>query len=124
MGGERPSEERRTYLRRPRRCVHDQVRHGAENEVDHAGAGELNSSNRRSFCVVAHRGDCAHAPENTLPAFELAVQKKADAIETDVRLTKDGVAVLLHDASLKKTTGCDELVENLIWEEGRKLDAG
>jgi glycerophosphoryl diester phosphodiesterase len=83
----------------------------------------LSTPNKKAFCVVAHRGDCAHAPENTFPAFELAVQKKADAIETDVRLTMDGVAVLLHDASLKRTTGCDELIENLTWEELRKLDA-
>jgi glycerophosphoryl diester phosphodiesterase len=77
-----------------------------------------------TFQVIAHRGDCAHAPENTLPAFRLALEKKADGIETDVRATRDGVPVLLHDANLKRTTGVDALVEELTWDDVRQLDAG
>lgn len=78
----------------------------------------------RKFMVVAHRGDKAHAPENTFRSFELAVAAKADAIETDVRLTRDGVPVLLHDASLKRTAGLDKPVEQVSWDEIRKLDRG
>jgi len=78
----------------------------------------------RTFHVVAHRGDCAHAPENTLPAFDAAVLAEADAIETDVRVTKDGVAVLIHDASCFRTTMKEVNVADLTLEEIRQLDAG
>src|SRR5262245_3230324 len=77
----------------------------------------------RKFTVVAHRGDKAHAPENTFRVFELAVAARADAIETDVRMTKDGVAVLLHDASLKRTAGVDKPIEQVTWDEVQKLNA-
>lgn len=52
--------------------------------------------------IIAHRGDSAHAPENTLYSFKKAIEAGADAIETDVRKTKDGVLVLMHDPSLKR----------------------
>jgi glycerophosphoryl diester phosphodiesterase len=54
--------------------------------------------------IIAHRGASGAAPENTLPAFELAVRQGADAIELDVRLTADGVPVVLHDPILDRTT--------------------
>jgi len=54
--------------------------------------------------VVAHRGASAELPENTLVAFERAVACGADAVEFDVRLTADGVPVVLHDADLVRTT--------------------
>lgn len=54
--------------------------------------------------VIAHRGASGYAPENTMPAFDLAVRQGADAIELDVRLTGDGVPVVLHDATLDRTT--------------------
>ncbi len=54
--------------------------------------------------VIAHRGASGSAPENTLAAFELAVGQGADALELDVRLTADGVPVVLHDATLDRTT--------------------
>jgi glycerophosphoryl diester phosphodiesterase len=54
--------------------------------------------------VIAHRGASGSAPENTVAAFELAVRQKADAFELDVRLTGDGVPVVLHDAMLDRTT--------------------
>jgi len=47
--------------------------------------------------AIGHRGYSAEAPENTMPAFELAVRYGADSIETDLQVTKDGVIVLLHD---------------------------
>lgn len=52
---------------------------------------------------IAHRGDEASAPENTLPAFRLAKQKGWDFIECDIRLTSDGVPVLLHDPTINRT---------------------
>jgi glycerophosphoryl diester phosphodiesterase len=54
--------------------------------------------------IVAHRGDSYHAPENTLEAARLARQVGADAWELDVQLTRDGVAVVMHDESLIRTT--------------------
>jgi glycerophosphoryl diester phosphodiesterase len=54
--------------------------------------------------VIAHRGASGLAPENTLAAFELAREQGADAFELDVRLTADGVPVILHDPTLDRTT--------------------
>ena len=78
----------------------------------------------RTFHVIAHRGDSAHAPENTLRAFEAALKAGADAIEIDVRVTKDGVAVLIHDASVFRTTLKEANVADLTLEDIRALDAG
>jgi glycerophosphoryl diester phosphodiesterase len=74
--------------------------------------------------VVAHRGDSAHAPENTMPAFERAVRLGADGLEFDVRLTADGVPVVHHDAALDRTTGGAGLVAARTLAGVRALDAG
>ena len=55
--------------------------------------------------LVAHRGASHDAPENTLPAFELAWKQGADAIEGDFHLTKDGKIVCLHDYDTKRVSG-------------------
>ncbi len=60
--------------------------------------------------VVGHRGAAAYAPENTLDSFREARRRGATWVETDVKLTADGVPILMHDASLKRTTGVDRLV--------------
>ncbi|HIF95304.1 MAG TPA: hypothetical protein EYQ60_19590 [Myxococcales bacterium] len=52
--------------------------------------------------VIAHRGSSGERPENTLPAFERAIEQKADMIETDLHLSRDGVVVIHHDADLKR----------------------
>lgn len=74
--------------------------------------------------VIAHRGSSAEAPENTLPAFEAAVRRGADAIELDVRLTADGAPVVLHDATLDRTTDRAGPVAALTLAELRSVDAG
>ena len=74
--------------------------------------------------VIAHRGASGSAPENTLPAFDLAVRQGADAIELDVRLTADGMPVVLHDATLDRTTDRGGPVGALPLAELRKVDAG
>ncbi len=71
--------------------------------------------------ITAHRGDSSHAPENTLSAFDLAIQSGADCIEMDVRRTKDGVLVVLHDDNLKRLTGYDVSVRNLDCREVTRL---
>jgi len=72
----------------------------------------------------AHRGACALAPENTLAAFQLALDLGCDWIETDVRLTADGVPVLLHDATVDRTTQAKGPVGRMSLSQMRRLDAG
>jgi glycerophosphoryl diester phosphodiesterase len=74
--------------------------------------------------VIAHRGASAEAPENTLPAFEAAVQRGADAFELDVRLTADGAPVVIHDDTLDRTTDRTGLVRSHTLAELRSVDAG
>jgi glycerophosphoryl diester phosphodiesterase len=74
--------------------------------------------------VIAHRGASGYAPENTLAAFELAVKQGADAIELDVRLTRDGAPVVIHDATLDRTTDLAGPVRARTLAELRQADAG
>ena len=73
---------------------------------------------------VAHRGASAELPENTLSAFERAIELGADVIEADVRLTKDGKPLILHDATLDRTTSGAGPLLALTAAQARKLDAG
>lgn len=74
---------------------------------------------------MAHRGGAALAPENTLTAFRQAIGWwGSDVLELDVQPTRDGEAVVLHDATLDRTTNGEGPVENLTLAEIRKLDAG
>ncbi len=66
---------------------------------------------------MAHRGSCVRAPENTLAAFRQAIAEGADLLETDLRLTKDGVLVCVHDATLERTGGDDRAVSSLTFVE-------
>jgi glycerophosphoryl diester phosphodiesterase len=59
--------------------------------------------------LVAHRGASAYAPEHTLAAYKLAIEQGADFVEQDLAVTKDGVLICLHDASLERTTNVEEL---------------
>ena len=74
--------------------------------------------------VFAHRGASAHAPENTLEAFELASQQGADGIELDVKLSADGIPVVIHDATVDRTTNGSGPVADLELATLQKLDAG
>jgi len=74
--------------------------------------------------IFAHRGASAHAPENTLAAFELALAQHADAIELDVKLSADGQVVVIHDATVDRTTGSHGRVKDLSLAELQSLDAG
>lgn len=77
----------------------------------------------RGTQVWAHRGASAYAPENTLPAFELALSQRADGVEFDVQLSKDGVVVVIHDETLDRTTDGTGRVADHTAAELRKLDA-
>ncbi len=74
--------------------------------------------------VIGHRGASAHAPENTLAAFERARRDGADGIEFDVRLASDGVPVVIHDATLRRTALRDGPVASHTSVELSRLDAG
>lgn len=74
--------------------------------------------------LFAHRGASAHAPENTLAAFELAVRQGAPAIELDVKLSADGEVVVMHDATVDRTTDGKGRVCNFPLAALRELDAG
>lgn len=74
--------------------------------------------------IIAHRGASLRAPENTLAAFELAVAQGADAIELDTKLSADGHPVVIHDATVDRTTDGRGRVRDLPLAELRRLDAG
>lgn len=74
--------------------------------------------------VVGHRGNRAHSPENTIQSLLEAVKLGADAVEFDVRVTHDGVVVLMHDATLERTTDGRGLVSERTFAELKALDAG
>jgi glycerophosphoryl diester phosphodiesterase len=74
--------------------------------------------------IVAHRGASHDAPENTLAAEKLAWKQNADAVETDIWLTKDGKLIVSHDKSAKRATGRDLVVTESGLAELRELDAG
>src|SRR4030095_1405241 len=74
--------------------------------------------------IIGHRGASAVAPENTLGAFELAVQDGADGIEFDVRLSQDGVPVVIHDATLARTGLVDGVVAELSAEVLGRTNVG
>lgn len=73
--------------------------------------------------IIAHRGSSADAPENTLAAFQLAVEQGADAIELDVKLCSDGEVVVMHDASVDRTTDGRGLVKDLRLADLKRLNA-
>ena len=74
--------------------------------------------------IIAHRGDSAHVPENTLASFAAALEVGADLVEFDVQLTKDGQVVVIHDASVDRTTTGRGRVRDLTLAEIRALSAG
>lgn len=79
---------------------------------------------RNARPVIAHRGNRAHAPENTLEAFRQAVAAGVDGIELDVRLTKDGHVVVHHDVRLDRTTDMRGELAAFTFADLRSADAG
>ena len=90
----------------------------------------LEEKNSESVCrdgnvrSIAHRGLSAEAPENTLPAFRLAKERGFSSVETDIRFTKDGVPVCLHDGSIDRTGNGSGEVAEMTLEELRQYDFG
>lgn len=78
----------------------------------------------KGIVVIAHRGEHLHHPENTLAAFQGAVDAGADFFELDVRTTSDGKLVLMHDATADRMTGGKGEVAKMTFEDLRKLEVG
>lgn len=78
----------------------------------------------QNIYVAAHRGSSADLPENTMAAFKAAVEAGVDQIETDIRVSKDGELVLIHDATVDRTTNGTGKVHDMTLAELRALDAG
>jgi glycerophosphoryl diester phosphodiesterase len=74
--------------------------------------------------VFAHRGSSKDAPENTMAAFRLAIDQKADAIELDVQLSADKEVVVFHDHTIDRTTNGEGYVKDYDFRTLRKLSAG
>ena len=78
----------------------------------------------KNLTIVRHRGAELDSPENTEPAFRLAAKQGSKTVETDVCFTKDGVPVLLHDATIDRTSDGEGNVADMTLEELQKLDFG
>jgi len=80
--------------------------------------------NAGQVMIMAHRGFSAKAPENTIPAFQAAIDCGAKAVELDVQMTKDGEIVVLHDDSLERTAGLRKHIWDVTYDEIKDLDNG
>lgn len=74
--------------------------------------------------LYAHRGAASERPENTLPSFERALELGADALETDLHLTRDGHVVVSHDPSLARMSGAPVEIRHATLDEVRRCDVG
>lgn len=85
-----------------------------------------------NIMVIAHRGASNYGPENTLSSYRQAIMMKADYVEIDLQMTKDGKLIAIHDETLTRTTNAKEIfpnrspwrVKDFTLEEIRRLDAG
>lgn len=73
-----------------------------------------------SLMIVGHRGASGHAPENTIPAFEKAIELRADAVELDIQSDKNGVPVVLHDRNLERTASVKRDADTMTAQEMAK----
>jgi glycerophosphoryl diester phosphodiesterase len=85
--------------------------------------GGLRAAGQPAF-IAAHRGDRSSAPENTMPAFQAALDGTMDFVEADIQLTKDNVPVLMHDTFVNRTTNGDGRVSDFTLDGLQELDAG
>jgi glycerophosphoryl diester phosphodiesterase len=74
--------------------------------------------------ITAHRGACKFAPENTFAAAQLCAEWGVAFVEIDVRTTRDGVPIVMHDTTVDRTTNGTGRVREMSWDEVSRLDAG
>lgn len=89
--------------------------------VDGFSQKALLPQNQHQFVVIARGGDHTNAPENTLAAYQNAINDGADFIEIDLRTTKDNQLVILHNANLSDMTGYDKDVRDMLFDSLRKI---
>ncbi len=82
---------------------------------------QLEDPDSDQVLVIAHRGDWRNAPENSLQAIEYAIEMGVDMVEIDVRMTRDSVLVLMHDATLDRTTNGSGYVKDITYDSLQKL---
>lgn len=85
---------------------------------------ERHFEGRRKIMITAHRGASHGAPENTRASIALAIEEQADYVEIDVRLTADGVPVLMHDRALFRTAGVVGDIDEVTYAEVSSYDVG
>ena len=90
----------------------------------HAALADSVQATPEKIVVISHRGEHLHHPENTIPAFQAAIDAGADYFEADIRTTSDGKLVLMHDNKVDRTTGATGLVKDMTFDQIRALDAG
>jgi len=76
----------------------------------------------KPFSVVGHRGAAGEKPENTIAAFEYAINLGVEVVECDVRETADGELVVIHDDNLKRVAGLDRRVSELSLSEIKEIE--
>lgn len=124
LGGVRGSDALEAAPRRPGRYVW-----GAEGAflalaLAQAALAVISMNLRSDVTITAHRGASTVAPENTLAAFQAAVDAGADAIEFDVRLSADGAVVVFHDSDFRRIAGDPRAVVETPLAAMREIDAG
>ncbi|HSO56699.1 MAG TPA: glycerophosphodiester phosphodiesterase family protein [Paenisporosarcina sp.] len=85
---------------------------------------EVSTGEVKQVDNIAHRGAAGYAPENTIAAFDKAIEMKADYIEMDIQRTKDGELVIIHDTSVDRTTDGTGYIKDLTYNQLKDLDAG
>lgn len=90
----------------------------------HQACAPETTGDLRKMDTVAHRGASGYAPENTIAAFDKALEMKVDYIEIDVQRSKDGELVVMHDNKVDRTTDGTGYIKDLTFEQLRSLDAG
>ncbi len=79
---------------------------------------------KNKILIAGHRGNPKDCPENTMPSFRSAIDAGVDMIETDIHATKDGVLVLIHDNDTARVTGTCGKINEMTYEEVKKLRVG
>ncbi len=85
---------------------------------------KIKVNNKEKLLIIAHRGASRVAPENTLKAFQIAIELHTDILELDVHQSKDGEIVIMHDGNTFRTTGYFGSISKLTLQELKKLDCG
>jgi glycerophosphoryl diester phosphodiesterase len=93
-------------------------------EAIHGNHEQASLLDPKKFLIIGHRGVPEHAPEHTIVSYELAKQFGADYIELDLRMTKDGHLISIHDETVDRTTNGTGNVDSLTLDEIKRLDAG